>query len=634
MFAVRFSPFLVFGLVFVFRPLASYADQPVEFRAIKITNVDSDVMFSDEKISEAMDYLASIGINVILPVVWNGSGADGVYTLYPSAVMDSLFGHPMHPAFPAQRDPLQRIIIEAHRNGMEVMPWFEMGFSTSFSQNGGHILEKFPDWALRDREGNLVVKNGFDWMSAVNPEVQKFILSLVTEVIDHYDVDGIEFSDRIPALPVEGGYDSATVAIYKTEHDGAAPPANALDSGWMRWRAGKLNQFMVHVRDSVKARSEYLVFSSSPSIYPWSYQEYLQDSKTWVDEGIVDNIIPQLYRYQLNDYIYELDKALGYTPARMQDYFYSGMLIRHGSWVISPEFFLQCMQANRDRGVKGEAFFFYEGLRANDDLLGDTLNAMFYREPALLPHRNGVNWRPIPLIVNEDDPGAKARGQWEGSAIAGYRPDILINKDDNYGEIRYSFQVPAAGWYDVYAYIVTGPKATDRARYVVYSKDDSAEVIVNQQDYFHRGWQVLNSAYLTAGEQTVLKLDNSNSLAGQLVVADAAMIIINRKLSPDVVISGIDKSPKMTPASFRLLQNYPNPFNATTQIAYRVTRTSFIQIEVFDVLGRKVKTLINEMHSPGSFRVEFRADQLASGVYMIRLQSGQHVETIKCVRVK
>jgi uncharacterized lipoprotein YddW (UPF0748 family) len=69
--------------------------QPVKsFRAVKITNVDSDVMFSDQKIAEAMDYLASIGINVILPVVWNGSGADGVYTLYPSKVMERLFAGP------------------------------------------------------------------------------------------------------------------------------------------------------------------------------------------------------------------------------------------------------------------------------------------------------------------------------------------------------------------------------------------------------------------------------------------------------------------------------------------------------------------------------------------------------------
>lgn len=622
--------------VFLFS-LDMQSEQTPEFRAVKITNVDSDVMFSDQRISEAMDYLASIGINVILPVVWNGSGADGVYTLYPSAVMDSLFGRSMHPAFPARRDPLQRIIIEAHRNGMEVMPWFEMGFSTSYSQNGGHILQTFPDWALHDRQGNLVVKNGFDWMSAINPEVQAFIMSLVTEVIDIYDVDGIEFSDRIPAMPVEGGYDPVTVDIYKAEHKGSAPPADYTDAGWMRWRADKLNQFMAQMRDSIKARSEHLLFSSSPGIYPWSYQEYLQDSKTWMDEGLIDNIIPQLYRYNLNDYIYELNKALGYTPVWMQDDFYSGMLIRIGSWVITPKFLLRCMQANRDRDVNGEAFFFYEGLRANNNQLGDTLKATFYTEPALLPHRNGVDFRPRARIVNENDPGAEILGDWNESDISGYRSGILINKGNRHGAVRYRFEVPQSAWYDVYAYIVTGPLATERARYLIYSADDSAEVLLNQQDYYHRGWQALQTAYLNAGEQTVLQLDNFNVPAGRYVVADAAMIMINRKLSPDVVVSLLqtaNANNQKTPRAFQLLQNHPNPFNAVTRITYIVENKSQINLSVYNILGNKLQTLIHKLHEPGIYSVDFDAVALASGVYFFRLKGDNWVESKKCVLIK
>ncbi len=126
-----FAIFVVIGNQLFSQPLE-------EFRAVKITNVDSDILFDDKKIAEGMNYLASISINVILPVVWNSSGADGDYTLYPSQVMEKLFGRAMHPAFPTGRDPLQRVIIEAHRNGMEVLPWFEMGFSTSYSQNRGH----------------------------------------------------------------------------------------------------------------------------------------------------------------------------------------------------------------------------------------------------------------------------------------------------------------------------------------------------------------------------------------------------------------------------------------------------------------------------------------------------------------
>ncbi|MBC7187521.1 MAG: family 10 glycosylhydrolase, partial [Calditrichaeota bacterium] len=295
-------------------PFCGSAQPLRELRAVKLTNVDSYVLFDDAEIARAMDFLAAHGFNVVLPVVWNGHGVDGVYTLYPSAVMDRLFGRAMYPLFFPGRDPLERVVIEAHRNGMEVWPWFEMGFSCSYSQGGGYILGTFPEWALRDNSGALVVKNGFDWMSGINPEVQGLLLALVTEIVDRYDVDGIEFSDRIPAMPVEGGYDLATAQLYVQEHAGSAPPANYRDPEWMRWRAQKLTAFYRAVRDSVKRRSTHLIVSSSASVYPWAYQEYLQDSPTWFNSGIIDNLIPQLYRYTFSEYLYELNSSLSYVP--------------------------------------------------------------------------------------------------------------------------------------------------------------------------------------------------------------------------------------------------------------------------------------------------------------------------------
>ncbi|MBN2092223.1 family 10 glycosylhydrolase [candidate division KSB1 bacterium] len=618
-------------------PIILLSQSVKSFRAVKITNVDSDVMFSDQKIAEAMDYLASIGINVILPVVWNGSGADGVYTLYPSKLMERLFGWAMHPAFPSARDPLKRIVIEAHRNGMEVMPWFEMGFSTSYSQNGGHIIKKFPQWALKDKNGNLVVKNGFDWMSAINPEVQEFIISLVTEVIDNYDVDGIEFSDRIPALPVEGGYDDVTVGIYKAENNNTSPPLNYNDAAWMRWRADRLNQFMKNTRDSIKIRSTHLVFSSSPSVYPWSYQEYLQDSKTWVDEKLVDNIIPQVYRYNLNDYVYELNKSLGYVPLYMRNYFYTGMLIKSGSYVISPDFLLKAMQANRDRGVTGEAFFFYEGLRANKNLLGDTLKATFYTQPAFNPHRNSTDWRPKPQIVNENDPDVTISGKWDESEIAGFKPKILIKKDSEYGSVTYSFQIQESGWYNVFAYIITGPLATDQAHYTIYSENDSSEVWLNQKDYYLRGWQPLKTVYLSDGRQEVIKLDNKSVPAGAYIVADAAMVMINRKLSPDVIFTNVTSEKDQahqTSKSFQLLQNYPNPFNAVTKISYLIFNENFVTLKIFDLAGREMKTLVRANQKPGRYEIILNANDLPNGLYLYQLRSGNFKESKKLILLK
>ena len=624
-------------ILLLFFAFPVYAQPLQEFRAVKLTNVDSDVLFSDSNIAEAMDYLASIGVNTVLTVVWNGSGADGVHTLYPSETMRTLFGRPIHPAFSEKRDPLKRVIIEAHRNGIEVFPWFEMGFSPSYSQNGGFIVNKFPEWRLENRNGNPVVKNGFDWLSAINPEVQNLIMSLVLEVVDNYDVDGIEFSDRIPAMPVEGGYDDVTASIYAEEHNGATPPYNYKDPAWMRWRADKLSEFNAAVRDSVHSRSPYLVFSSSPSIYPWSYDEYLQDSYTWVNEDIVDNIIPQVYRYNYTDYVYELNKSLGYVPLPKRPIFFSGMLIKVGSYRITPDFLLKSIAANRDRDVNGEALFFYEGLRDNNNLLGDTLKATYYAEKALLPHRNGINWRPNALIVNEDDPGAQTSGTWEQFGSNGFKPNILVKRDQEYASITYTYNVPANGWYDAFAYVFTSGLMSSAAPYTLYSMHDSTLTTLNQKDFQNAGWQQLGTIYLEKGQQKVVKLDNTGVGTGEYISADATMIMINRKLSPEVTWTDIPKiheRVKITPKQFTLYQNFPNPFNPITTIRFALQKSGIVTMNIYNVKGELVDQILNNHLEPGIHQICFNASAHSSGVYIGLLKFDGQNETIKLVYMK
>jgi len=598
-----------------------FAENVKEFRAVKITNVDSDVLFSDANIAEAMDYLASIGVNVILPVGWNGSGADGSYTIYPSAAMDSIFGQPMHPGFDQHRDPLGRVIVEAHRNGMEVLPWFEMGFSCSYSQNGGYILQQFPDWSLKNSSGNLVVKNGFDWMSAVNPEVQNFITALVVEVVQNYDIDGIEFSDRIPAMPVEGGYDSTTVAIYKQEHAGQPPPTNYRNPNWMEWRADKLSDFFQSVRDTVKSYGEHHIVSSSPSIYPWGYEEYLQDSEEWVSRGIIDNLIPQLYRYSFSEYQYELNHALDLLPTSWQDQFFAGMLIKVGSYTISPEFLLQSIDANRSNNVDGEALFFYEGLRDDNNLLGDTLGATVYAEPATNPYRTSDYWRPRGIIVSEDDPTTHTTGDWTASSISGYDAGIYITTAGEPATIHYNFNVPATGWYTMYTYQVTGGSLTNQAHYTLYSASDSTDTFVNQRNSYNAGWRSLGDVYLEAGNHEVLKLDNSYVTGSDKLVADAAMLLINRQKSPAVVISDIHKHDYGTlPTRLSLHQNFPNPFNGDTQIVYELSKPGLVQITVHNLLGQVMKTFQRRISTGGVHTIQLNADDWSSGIYFYTVE--------------
>ncbi len=88
------------------------------------------------------------------------------------------------------------------------------------------------------------------------------------------------------------------------------------------------------------------------------------------------------------------------------------------------------------------------------------------------------------------------------------------------------------------------------------------------------------------------------------------------------------------PEKFKLEQNYPNPFNPTTQIEYAVTEQASVTLEVFNILGRKVATLVNNEQQPGNYQVTFDGSNLASGVYLYRLQAGNKVSTKKFILAK
>jgi glucose/arabinose dehydrogenase len=86
-----------------------------------------------------------------------------------------------------------------------------------------------------------------------------------------------------------------------------------------------------------------------------------------------------------------------------------------------------------------------------------------------------------------------------------------------------------------------------------------------------------------------------------------------------------------TPRQFYLGQNYPNPFNPTTEIRYQTPEVGHVTLKVFDVLGREVATLVDEVLSAATHTRTFDATGLASGVYYYRLVAGSHIQTKKMV---
>jgi hypothetical protein len=86
--------------------------------------------------------------------------------------------------------------------------------------------------------------------------------------------------------------------------------------------------------------------------------------------------------------------------------------------------------------------------------------------------------------------------------------------------------------------------------------------------------------------------------------------------------------------SFDLKQNYPNPFNPSTTIKFQLPNSSFVNLKVFDVIGKVVATLVNEEKPAGNYNVEFNGGNLTSGIYFYQLSANHLNEIRKMVLLK
>ena len=88
------------------------------------------------------------------------------------------------------------------------------------------------------------------------------------------------------------------------------------------------------------------------------------------------------------------------------------------------------------------------------------------------------------------------------------------------------------------------------------------------------------------------------------------------------------------PTEFQLSQNYPNPFNPVTVIKFQVLNSQTVNLKIYNTLGQEVATLVNEEKAPGNYEVKFDGSNLASGMYVYRLQAGEFVQVKKMLLLR
>jgi hypothetical protein len=89
-----------------------------------------------------------------------------------------------------------------------------------------------------------------------------------------------------------------------------------------------------------------------------------------------------------------------------------------------------------------------------------------------------------------------------------------------------------------------------------------------------------------------------------------------------------------TPAIFSMSQNYPNPFNPSTVIKFSIPEQAFVKLAVYDVLGREIAFLENEIKSAGIYSVRWNAENIPSGVYIYKITAGNFEKTMKMILLK
>lgn len=339
----------------------SAAAQPSELRGVWLTNVDSDVLFSKGSLRDAIRRLERLNFNTVYPTVWNGG-----YTLYPSEVAEKAMGQAIDPEPGLQdRDMLEEVIDLSHGRGLAVIPWFEFGL---MAPADSELVRRHPDWITSRRDGiktfNVHGEDRSVWLNPAHPEVQDFFVKLVVEVVEKYDIDGIQFDDHL-GMPVEVGYDDYTTRLYQQENGGRRPPTNPQDAAWMRWRANKLSDLMVRISASVHSRKPNCLISLSPNPREFAYQKYLQDWYTWQRMNFIDELIVQVYRTDRRTFLGEIDRpelrdVRGRIPVGI------GILTGLSTRSVSTRDIEDQVRMTRDRRFAGVSFFFYESLGRRD----------------------------------------------------------------------------------------------------------------------------------------------------------------------------------------------------------------------------------------------------------------------------
>ena len=268
---------------------------------------------SEQDLAKIFDQLAASGFNTVFFETLNAS-----YPIYPSRVA------PEQNPLVRGWDPLAAAVKLAHERGMELHAWVWMFAAANRRHNAilnqpadypGPVLKAHPDWAMFDRQGRLFDQNTKKaFLDPANPEVRRYLMALLEEIVTRYEVDGIQldyirYPFQDPTVNQTYGYGRAARQQFQAL-TGVDPikvsPSNSLrdTSGsrnlWQQWtdfRIQQIDSFVATVSQRLRAQRPSLILSAA--VFPLPRQERLQklqqNWENWASQGDIDLMVPMTY---------------------------------------------------------------------------------------------------------------------------------------------------------------------------------------------------------------------------------------------------------------------------------------------------------------------------------------------------
>jgi len=362
-----------------------------EGRAIWVVRFDAT---SPEAIRNAVAYAKKDNVNVLIVQV-RGRG-DAYYKSRYEPRAETLEGQP------ADFDPLQTYIDECRQAGIQIHAWLNTHYTWGSSdppKSPEHIVNKHPEWLMKTAENRVTLAPVGQAEGAYtcpsNPEVKEHVRNCFLDVVENYDVDGINF-DYVRYPSVDYCFCDGCLARFKEWMDKELSAdrietlsaikdrltyVQAFPKKWDDFRRKQITDLVGQIyRRSHDIKPGIIVSADVFPSFDDAYNNRFQDWKLWMKMGIMDLLCPMIYTPDFDTWVTQAEDAVASANGR---HVYAGI----GAWRVDPEGSIQRILKAREIGAQGTSLFAYSSVTSDgtDDAYLARLKEAVYQEPAPVP---------------------------------------------------------------------------------------------------------------------------------------------------------------------------------------------------------------------------------------------------------